>query len=174
MKKKYIFLHLMILFGLFACNRAGSNKQANKSMEPLTKEITVQEKIDPVAEKEKYLISYNQVGPFVIGSVLPGPTTLMKYQIRIEEKARQTEEGVVNEAFTIIAENGSDLLWIKPAIIADKTSTDNTISEIIIVSPKYKTLENIGIGSTLFDFQKAYPDNRLWYTYVTDMYVLET
>jgi hypothetical protein len=51
---------------------------------------------------------------------------------------------------------------------------NNAISEIIVQSALYKTERNIGIGSTINEFVAAYPDAKIWWTYVSDMYVLET
>ena len=56
----------------------------------------------------------------------------------------------------------------------DNENQNHNIYEIIVLSPKYRTKENIGVGSTIFDFQKTYSDYRVWYTYVSDMFVLES
>ena len=93
--------------------------------------------------------------------------------MRIEQTTRVTDDGIVNEQVTIIGENGIDLLHLKPGVVSD-LSVPTTITEIIVVSPKYKTAQNIGVGSTIGEFLSAYPAHRLWYTYVSDMYVIES
>ncbi len=80
----------------------------------------------------------------------------------------------MTETVTIIGENNNDLLWLKPGILTGTETYNSTISEIQIVSPKYKTDKGIGIGSTVSDFMVAYPLARVWYTYVSNMYVIET
>jgi len=48
------------------------------------------------------------------------------------------------------------------------------IGEIQIFSSIYRTEKNIGVGSVLSDFVKAYPTNNIWYTYISGMFVIET
>ena len=161
------FFLLMCLLGCTKSNNGSSpNSYSDKPQSPVT---TVPE----VEDKSKYLLASGSAGPFKIGEELPGPATMMKYDVRIEEMTRIVDEGPVKESFTIIAENGNDLLWLRPGVIANEES-DNSITEIIVVSSKYKTLEDIGVGSTIAEFQASYPVHRIWYTYVSGMYVMET
>ena len=101
------------------------------------------------------------VGPFKMGGALPGPATMMKYQMRVEQITRYSEDGPITESVTIIAENNEDLLWLKPGLLTDDENQNHNIYEIIVLSPRYRTLENIGVGSSIFDFQKTYPDYRV-------------
>jgi len=50
---------------------------------------------------------------------------------------------------------------------------ENAIWEIEIVD-WYRTPDDIGVGSTMVDFGKTYPDYSIWYTYVSDKYVIES
>ena len=45
---------------------------------------------------------------------------------------------------------------------------------MVVLSEKFKTNHGIGVNSTLTQFIKTYPEYSLWYTYVSDLYVLET
>jgi hypothetical protein len=160
----------MLLFSVVACKPGDAPDDAR---EVISGDTLADQDIEP-DDEEKYLILDGQAGPFRIGDEIPGPATMMKYQMRVEQKTRHTEEGPVTETVTIIGENNDDLLWLKPGILTGTATYNSTISEIQIVSPKYKTDQGIGIGSTVSDFLEAYPEARLWYTYVSDMYVIET
>ncbi|MCP4439906.1 MAG: hypothetical protein GY810_13255 [Aureispira sp.] len=52
-------------------------------------------------------------------------------------------------------------------------AAQETNAELFITSPLLKTKENIGIGSTLEEFIKTYPQYTIWHTYVSDRFVLE-
>src|SRR5687767_14928737 len=175
MIKPQIFLLIILICVVCACSQNNKSTKAERDEttgselndEPVTP-------VDKVSEKEKYLISDSTVGPFKIGGELPGPATMMKYRMRVEQITRQSEDGATTESVTIIAEDDEDLLWIKPGLLATAEDHDSRIYEIIVLSPKYRTPENIGVGSTIFDFQKTYPDYHVWYTYVSEMFVIES
>jgi len=171
MIKYHLYLSLTISLLLFTCRQ---DNNADDIVKPEVTETPRINKSKDKADPDRYVISDLRAGPFKVGAELPGPTTMMKYQMRIEQRTRHTEEGPVNESITIISENGEDLLWLKPGLISTNADYDNTIREIVIISPKYKTRENIGVGSTIGNFIKAYPTHGSWYTYVSDMWVVET
>lgn len=175
MIKIEIFLFVIFINAFLACSQANNSSKV-ESDETTGNELNDEpiEPIDKEAEREKYLITDSMVGPFRMGGVLPGPATMMKYQMRVEQITRQSEDGPTTELVTIIAENNEDLLWLKPGLLTDAENYNHKIYEIIVLSPRYRTKENIGVGSSVFDFQKTYPDYRVWYTYVSDMFVLES
>ncbi len=51
---------------------------------------------------------------------------------------------------------------------------EEIIREIGVYSPLYKTDQNIGPGSQLNEVKEAYPDLKMWYTYIGNWYVAET
>ena len=160
-------LILFMMVGSMACNRTPDE---SNNQDPVQQDTVVVEN-EPA---DKFLIRDQQAGPFKIGDELPGPATMMKYQMRIEQQTRNTEEGPTTEQVTVIGESDIDLLWLKPGLLTSDPNYTNTINEINVISEKYKTDRSIGIGSTLAEFIRAYPDARVWYTYVSGMYVLET
>ena len=66
------------------------------------------------------------------------------------------------------------MLILKPSYDHESDTYTDITGEIIIVSEKYKTKDRIGINSTIEEFIKKYPKYRLWYTYVSDTYILES
>ena len=63
---------------------------------------------------------------------------------------------------------------VKPSFNYDDKNQTDKIDEIIILSSRYKTKEGIGVNSDIDDFIANYPNYRLWWTYVGDMYVLDS
>jgi len=175
MIKIELFFFVIFISAFLACSQANNSSKSETDVS--TGNELNDEPVKPVdreTELEKYLITDSMVGPFKMGGQLPGPATMMKYQMRVEEITRQSEDGPTTESVTIIAENNEDLLWLKPGLLASTENQNHNIYEIIVLSPRYRTKENIGVGSSIFDFQKTYPDYRVWYTYVSDMFVLES
>lgn len=46
--------------------------------------------------------------------------------------------------------------------------------EIDLLTNDFQTEKGIGVGSTIEEFVAAYPDYKIWYTYVSNKYVIET
>jgi hypothetical protein len=65
-------------------------------------------------------------------------------------------------------------LNIAPEYDRQAEKYSDNIGSITVLSPKYMTNEGIGVGSTIEEFTEKYPDPKLWYTYVSGMYIIET
>jgi len=50
---------------------------------------------------------------------------------------------------------------------------EDVIQEIYIYSPKYKTSKNMGVGNTIADFIKAYPNYNLYYSNIAGHYIID-
>lgn len=161
-------LAMVCLLLMAACQPSSTTTSGNIPL--LDTASTMGEKeIDPA-----YLIGDRRAGDFAIGDEIPGNASLSKYKVRHEQLTRTTEEGAVTEPVTIITSGQEDILILKPNIIDGTDQYGMNISEIVILSDKFKTKENIGIGSTISEFRAVYPDAKFWYTYVSGMYVVET
>ena len=51
---------------------------------------------------------------------------------------------------------------------------ENVVVDIVIYSELFKTAENIGINATIGAFTKAYSNYKIWYTYVGDIFVIQS
>jgi hypothetical protein len=116
---------------------------------------------------ENYLITETQVGVFELGK----PVQQSHKGLDIESKTRliKSEGEEIEEIFYQILSESEELLTIAIEDAQTKIAT-----EIFVHSDKFKTAENIGIGTTIEDFSKIYPDYKIWYTYVSDRFVIET
>lgn len=101
-------------------------------------------------------ITSNQVGLFHIGEPAPDETSLSQAKYSIKE-ITVFREGNPQKQF-VVFKNGKDLLTFElPPNLSN-------IGDITVISPEFKTKEGIGIGSTIADFIKAYPNYKLWYS----------
>ncbi len=128
---------------------------------------------DKAIDKED-LIKSRAVGQFEVGEVIHFPETSDNYTIKKETLVRMTEEGEEEQTIYIVNQGGEDKLHLKLAYDYEKEIYLSEIGEIIVLSNDFRTLEGIGVNSTLMDFVAAYPDYKIWYTYVSGMYVLES
>lgn len=116
-----------------------------------------------------YVLTDSSAGPFVIGNVLPDSNstfTLRKVQ-------RRGLEGPPPQTVYHISKNGTELMAIIPQYDGETQTYTNRIVEIIVSSKRYRTKANIGSGSTIEAFTAAYPEYEVWYTYVSDRFILE-
>jgi len=160
MKRNFTII-ILLIFGFMGCNI--DTKPNEKELSD--KEITID---------NQYLIKEHQAGKFQIGKPIPFPQSSDNYVVRKEKQVRMTEEGPFEETTYVVSEKGIDLLNILPEYNFETGNYTENIGEIIVLSDKFRTAENIGVNSTIEEFQKAYPDYKLWYTYVSGMYVIET
>ena len=63
---------------------------------------------------------------------------------------------------------------IKPLYYYESDTYIDKAGGIIFHDDDYKTKELIGINSTIEEFIKKYPDYPLWWSYINDMYVLDS
>jgi len=124
-----------------------------------------------------FLIIDKSAGRFKIGEQISNPYQSddnVDYKMERTERTETregTEEKIIEYAFSRYSDT---MLIIKPMYDYTTDAYTDKTGEIIILSEKYKTKDMIGINSTIDDFIKIYPDYRLWWTYVSDMYVLES
>lgn len=162
----------IVLAGLFflSCKSSDGSDDTSNDKTPVDTIAT-----PPKAELEAsaFVIKGSQAGPFKLGYSIP-ENSIKKYKVRSEKNPRQSNGGPSTEAVTIVSHDGEDLLWLKPGYFKADEQEFSQINEIVVLSPKYRTKEGIGVGSTIEEFGIAFPDMRVWYTYVSSMYVAET
>lgn len=167
MVRHHFFSLLFCLMILSSCNQSGEKSTQVNSSDTLVSNYHVADSIPST-----FIISDGQAGPFRLGEEMPGRTTMMKWRLRIEQQTRYTEEGPVTEEVVIISDGLEDLVHLKSHSV--DTKEVRRINEILIVSPRFVTEEGISLNSTIGEFISAYPDAKAWYTYVSDMTVMET
>lgn len=167
MKKIVIILSLFLLIA----SNCGQTKQKQIKTETYPDEIPQILKKVNVSLEQKYLIKENGVDIFLIGQQIP--TQADGYVITKSIETR-TEEG---EDFKMlvhtVSENGQEILNIE-RLFSEADSDADRIDNIFILSDKVKTAEGIGLNSTLDQFMSTYPDSKIWFSYVSGIFVVET
>lgn len=151
MKINYLLLLFGAVFILSACkNDAKKTGEENK-----TAQI---EKTSPLSE--------GKVGNFSIGQKMPAAT--QRYSMETKTETRAAEGGPVTETYYILYTDGKKHLILKP-----KYDNEEVIGEILVFDKEYQTEEGIGVGTTIEEFTEIYPDFKIWYTYVSDRYIIQ-
>lgn len=163
MKLKTLFISLLVIT-LFSCN---SSKKSQKEITPNEIEVTKK-------TIENYLISNSSAGDFKIGSEIPFPTETDIYELEKKVDTLMEEGYTYEETSYKLTQNTEFLLVLKVNSDSETGAKSEKISEIKVYSEKFKTPQGIGVDSTIDEFIAKYPTYKIWYTYVSDMYVLET
>lgn len=110
-------------------------------------------------------ITEKGIGKFKIGEIFPSQFSPLKR----EEKTviKKTEEGKETVKTNIITSEGQILFAVE-------NDDDKYAKEIMVYTPEIKTVSGLGVGSTLSNIIKIYPDAKVWYTYISDRVVLES
>ncbi len=134
-----------------------------------------QEDSKPIEVYDQFLISDHRAGIFLAGESIPfTKAEELMYIMRKEIEIQSTPDGDQEDPYYIFSLDGVDLVKISPNYIYDSNSHGHLINEIIVLSDKFHTKEDIRIGSSIKAFSKSYPNNRLWYTYISGMYVIDS
>ena len=125
--------------------------------------------------QEEFMIQENQAGIFKVGEQISLVNARGLFY-KMEEKfdLRSTPDGDVKEPYYLFSSDGENLVKVILEYDHKTSSYTNNVGEILVLSPKYKTAKGIGVGSTIEEFITQYEDYKLWYTYVSDMYVIDT
>lgn len=165
-------MNLRILFiGLFvglmvSCSPKPTHEQA--------KDSEIKEKTTSKATIQNFLITNKAAGDFKIGNEIVFPSDKDNFTIDAEVITKMAEGYEEKETVYTVSEKNTKLLLLKVSDDFKTGEASKIINEILISSEKFKTSEGIGVGSTINEFIAKYPAYKIWYTYVSDMYVLET
>lgn len=122
--------------------------------------------------ESKYTIQAGGAYLFSIGQPVPAQADGYSITKGFETRREEGEEYAV--PLYTISEKGENLLNLEPFYDDNAGRYSEIIGNIYILSEKFRTAENIGLQSTLEAFTEAYPDFTIWYSYVSDRYVIET
>jgi len=135
--------------------------------------VSERETTNNASYSESQLISENGVDIFRLGERIPFNTT--KYTIKKEtEKCTGDCEGVEEFIVYGVYEKEERILVISLGYDSDGKPNTDKIGTITVLSNKFKTKEGVGVGSSIEDFVRTYPDFSIWYTYISERYIIET
>lgn len=151
-----------------SCNKSAKAQEATpeKGIETGAVDQPVMDAPDNSSETD-LLLKEGAVGPFAIGARFPKPGQVPQTKFEIKQTSRvEYGEG---EEWTETVDN---VIYEGSVIMELTKGENNTIGNIMVLSPKVKTAEGIGVGSTIEDFYGTYENVELWFTYVSGMIVL--
>ncbi len=99
-------------------------------------------------------------------SQIPNDFTVIK-EIRTIEEGNEIPVYIIQKAEKTVFE-------VFTSFIPEKGIYNDTISEVYILTDQFKSSKGFGAGSSLRSFMKTYPDSKIWYTYVSNRFVLES
>lgn len=156
---------IMFLNGDVWIDVDGSLMAVNYKLPIVRNEKPVKKKsiIPNVNVSSEFLIKEGCAGKFKLSYDAPSLSPTKEYKVtKIKEVV--SEEGYdCTYTYYFVNDYKEDLLKIS----AEK-------KEIIVLSGKYKTSKGICVGSTIEEFINVYPDYKIWYTYISDMCVIQT
>ncbi|WP_418981942.1 hypothetical protein [Alistipes sp.] len=139
---------------------------------PLPKTDSPEATNDKDSCESRYTIKTGGAGIFSIGQPIPAQAEGYTITKGIETRWEEGEEFDI--PIYTISEKGERLLNLEPFYDDKAGQYSEIIGDIYILSEKFRTTEGIGLESTLEAFTAAYPDFKIWYSYVSDIYVIET
>lgn len=158
------YLLLLLSLSIFAsCNSQTKPKQNAEAPKEVFKTLE--------AGEVCYTIGDQYAGEFIIGDEIPKQEYLENFKIKRNKLTKSIEDEEVMEITYTISKDDKDLLILIPSVNEEQLEI---IKEIEVISDKYKTSFGITIGSELEDFVSIYPDYKIWYSYVGDIYVIES
>jgi hypothetical protein len=169
---KKIFFIVSSFVTLYSCSPS-----SNSSLETTVKDTAIVAppiKQPAVEDSALYVIKNNRLGPISVGKHINDFKNWLDFALEKSKETRPTEDGEEEYPVYLLKRNTEVLLKLIPKYIDATAQWSDTIDEIIILSPLYKTEKNIGIGSTVKEFVQAYPDAQLQYTYVSDRFFISS
>jgi len=118
--------------------------------------------------ENKYMITEKGVLGLFIGGIMPETLENFKLirSVKIVEEGNQ--EPIIN-----LTKDNTELLQIGFEYDQEKRSFINKIREILIKDKRFRTEKNIGVESTIDDFINSYSNYQIWYTYISDRYMIQ-
>ena len=153
MKKLAIILSLIVL----SCN------------------IKPKDEISNNKPNNKYLIENKSVGCFTISNQIDMSSVYDNYTIQREVETVSAEGVSEKVVVYYVFENNIKVLIMRPLFdYHNGKYIEDKIGEIFVLSENYKTKDGLGVNSPITEFIKQYPEYSLWWTYVSNSYVLES
>jgi hypothetical protein len=169
---KRLLILLLCVPLMFSCEN--KKEEIKEDEQKITEEVQNHTRIDTVFDDEsKYqnsmLISDNQVSIFKVGDKVPNVGLINEFTISMQEEVFYGEgDEYYLDVYYVLSDSDTII-----SIISDYYNKD-IISEILIFSEKPRTKEGVGVGSTIENFTLQYNDYTIWWTYISDMCVIDT
>ncbi|MEH0153002.1 hypothetical protein V6R21_02590 [Limibacter armeniacum] len=126
-------------------------------------------------QNNEFLLQDSQAGIFKVGEEIPfAEAEKMSYIVQEKNDVISTPVSDRHEPYYLFYAGKEKLVKIIPEYNYETQSFNKKVGEVFVFSPKFKTTKGIGVGSTVEEFASEYADFQLWYTYISDMYGIDT
>lgn len=163
--KSTLNIILILCFAITSCKKSSEKTNNSQIDNGISQEKVIDNNSNDLDNNKEFKIDVLGLN---IGDTIPEKIDGYK----LVKSVKVVEEGQEQPIIKVI-ENGNELIQISPAFDIENQKFNNKIGEILIFSDQFKTNENIGVNSTIEDFISAYPNYHIWYTYITDNYIIE-
>lgn len=119
--------------------------------------------------EKKYLITENGVLGLTIGNTIPETIENFKLTKTVKIVEEGNEEPVI-----CLTDDNTELLHIGFEYDQAMGNFNNKVGEILIKDKRFRTEKNIGVESTIEDFINSYSNYKIWYSYISGMYVIQS
>ncbi|PZD78706.1 hypothetical protein [Mesonia sp. K7] len=166
MKNLIVLSILSFLF--FACKENTAKTATNQQATQEKKESI------PIPKKEiKPSFDTESVDVFVLNAKIPDLGTT-EYKSEKTTTQKEIEGMTYDEVFYHISYDNRLVLKVKPYYNTETQIHENKVNELWIVDSLYRNDKNVGVGTKLEDFTTQYPDYKIWFTYVSDRYIIQS
>lgn len=176
MRHHFNLLHLLCLAAWFlfvvSCGDSAPASNSSKEVDNTTvsNEANSEETTTTAPEPApNAVIAEKQVGDFAIGQPMPEGG----YAVSKEMQTIQSEGASEEVPVYMVKDGETVLLEISPAYDMTGEGYTDQPGDILVQDARFKTAENVGVGSTIEELMTAYGDVDLWYTYVSGAYVAQ-
>ncbi len=167
MKNNAHIILIVLVFGistlLCSCNTKTEKDNTAPKAETTSvdNDLKVEKNTVQKAGKEKTLITPK-------GGEIMNPDGTFKAMYQKEPYRVEDSEIIENQ-------EGVEIKISVKELYKDQTKLAELKEESLwLLTNDFVTEKNIGIANTIEDFMKAYPSSKIWYTYVSDRFVIET
>lgn len=111
------------------------------------------------------LIAQNRAGAFMLGSQLPASVEGLSYRRYSETRMEEGEEYVYR--YCAVNDSTNEIARLQ-------LGENDVIAAIELLDDYFHTSQSFAVGSSVQDALSLWPDAQIWYSYVGDIFVLET
>ncbi len=163
--KSFKFIIFILFFTLITCknnSREVTNEQIIDSLNYGKNNVKKPKDLKLIKEFKVEVLGLS------IGNTLPEKIEGYKLIKSVKTVEEGNEEPIVK-----VLENGSEVIELSYAYDSVNEKFTNKIGEILIFSDKFRATNNIGVNSTIEDFIANYSKYSIWYSYVSNIFVIE-
>lgn len=158
-----------------ACGESAETPVATDP-KPDTTVVVIDTAPEPVVEEPNIVVNTalesGKVGDFEAGKSLKVMPVGFERSFALEERSEEGETW--NIVVATITMDGEEYLKAETDCENLEEAEDCPISQMYVTADLFRTSKGMGVGTTIEEFIATHQDHTLWYTYVSEMWVIDT